>query len=610
MTDDDTQDVTVVSDVMVPMRDGVSLATDLYLPAAGSQPASGELPAVLQRTPYNKSNLGKMAEHFARNGYLSVVQDCRGRYRSEGEFFPFRDEPEDGYDTIAWLAEHPSCNGKVGMYGCSYMAWVQFHAATQSPPGLRTMIPYEGPINAWHYSMGVGGALHLGLLQWILDVAITSKEAQQRPELAEAVKTMRSGQDFLNWASRIPWRRGQTPLSAVPAYEEAAFQLYFENHDYSEFWKQPGLGMDEHFESFPEIPILWVVGWYDWYPRTITDGYQKMVAMGRKNQHLLVGPWTHNNFNESCGDVSFGSEGGTVRNYDDFLNLELNRFDRWLKNDDSASLGASVKFFLMGGGEGRRAEDGRLRHGGRWEAAEEWPPREASPVSFYLHEGGFLSEDAPDSHDSSTSYLSDPDNTVSSNGRCIIGYGPALQSGFGGMGPRDQIELETLPGHGIPGMPIAARPDVLVFQTGPLEEDLQIAGNIRAVLWVSSDAPDTDFFVKLLDVYPPSTDYPTGYAFPVSEGILRARYRDNWERPVPLEAGQIYRVEIALEPSANVFVRGHGIRVDVCSSNFPNFDINRNTGDPTARTSRIARNTIHHGADYKSCIELPVAREG
>ena len=598
-------ELSIQRDVMIPMRDGVSLAADIYLPAENGRVPDGKLPAVLQRTPYNKTGLERMGTFFARHGYLSVIQDCRGRYQSEGEFFPFRDDPEDGYDTIEWLAGHPRCSGKVGMYGCSYMAWVQFHAATQNPPGLATMIPYEGPINAWHYSLRTGGALGLGLLQWILSVAETSQEAQKEPWIAEAIRTMRSGQDFLKWASRIPWRRGLTPLSAAPSYEEAAFQLYFENHDYSDFWRQPGFGMDEHFESFPDIPILWVVGWYDWYPRTIIDGYQKMVAMGRKDQHLLVGPWTHNNFDARCGDVDFGTEGAEVCNYDDFLNVELRWFDRWLKEDGTADVGRSARFFVMGGGDGGRGTDGRLRHGGRWDAADAWPPEGTRTVDYYLGEGGTLSPE-PETDDTATTFVYDPRNTVSSNGRCIIGYGPALAKGFSGMGPRDQVELETLPGHGTPGMPIASRPDVLAFQTAPLAEDLEIVGNIRAVLWVSSDAPDTDFFVKLLDVHPPSQDYPAGYAFPVSEGILRARYRESWESPTLMSPGEVYEIEIALEPSANLFRKGHRIRVDICSSNFPNFDINRNTGDPDGRTWRIARNTVHHGATHPSHIELPI----
>ena len=601
-------DVVIVKDVPVPMRDGLELMTDLYLPAVDGVPLEEPLPAVLARTPYDKMRPISIehAMFFARNGYVSVVQDCRGRFNSPGDFFPFVQEPEDGYDTVEWVARHPSCDGQVGTYGVSYQAWVQFETATLNPPGLKTMIPYQGPTNAYTYSMKCGGALGLGLLQWILSVASNGNEARANPQITEAINEMRTGQTFLDWASRIPWRRGETPLSLAPTYEEAAHQLYFDNYDYSDFWRQPGLGMDEHFESYPDMPILWVVGWFDWYPRTISDGYQAMVRMGREDQHILIGPWTHNNFASSIGDVNFGTDGARIVTYDDYLNLELRWFDRWLKGDESADVWAPAKYFIMGGGDGRKAENGRLNQGGEWRYEETWPPAASQATEFHLHEGGGLAPEAPSARASSTTYTYDPRNTVSSNGRCIVAYGPALEFGFQGMGPRDQIEMETLPGHGIPGMPIASRPDVLVFQTDPLPDDLTIAGDITAVLFISSDAPDTDFYVKLLDVHPSSPDYPSGYAFPVSEGILRARYRDGFEQSVLMEEGEVYRLEFPLEPSANLFKAGHRIRVDVYSSSFPNFDINRNTGNPRDRRWRVANNTVHHDAANASHVLLPL----
>ena len=606
MGESHTGDVIVARDVMVPMRDGVRLATDLYFPGEVASRRTGPFPAVLERTPYNKNGGSASASFFARHGYIAAVQDCRGRYGSEGVFFPFRDDPEDGYDTIEWIADHPSCNGKVGMFGCSYDAWVQFHAATQNPPSLATMIPFEGPINAYHYSMREGGALHLGLLNWAVRMSATGHEAQADPAIAEAIQTMSAdGQNFLEWASRIPWRRGQTPLAAVPQYEDAVFQLYFENNDYTEFWRQPGFAMDEYFDSFPDMPILWMVGWFDWYPRTIIDGFRKMVSMGRGNQHLLVGPWTHGNCEPSCGDVHFGPEGG-LHFHPDFLRLYLQWFNRWLKEDTSVDVGSAVRMFRMGGGDGSRDRDGLLQHGGKWFSVDGWPPKGSRPINYYIHENGILSSDAPSEEDASTTYTYDPRNTVSSNGRCIIPYGPMKEGWFKGMGPRDQIEIETLHGHGIPGMPIASRPDVLVFQTAPLDADLSIAGNISGVLWISSDVPDTDFFMKLLDVYPPSRDDPTGYAFPISEGILRARYRDSFEHPRPMEPGMVYRIEIDMQPAANLFKAGHRIRLDICSSNFPNYDINRNTGDPDDRDWRIARNSVYHDAGRDSYVELPV----
>ncbi len=363
-----TMDVVVLKDVKVPMRDGVELATDLYLPAKDGRPLEGKFPVVLQRTPYDKENqfYKDPATFFASHGYLSVIQDCRGRFRSGGEFFPMRDEAEDGYDTVEWLARRPYSSGTVGTYGVSYMGWVQLQMATLNPPSLATMIPHTGPNNAYYYSMHVGGTRTLGLLRWHLHMATTSWEAQENPSIVEAIKPMLTSKGFLQWASRIPWRRGQTPLSVAPRYEDAAFQFYFDN----------------------------------------------------------------------------------------------------------------------------------------------------------------------------------------------------------------------------------------------------VAGNLRAVLYASSDAPDTDFFVKLIDVYPASEDYPAGYAFPVTDGIIRARYRNSFTTPELMEPGTVYEIRLPIQPAANLFKAGHRIRVDISSSSFPNFDINRNTGDPLSRQWRIANNTIHHGGEHASFLKLPIQEGG
>jgi putative CocE/NonD family hydrolase len=365
--------------------------------------------------------------------------------------------------------------------------------------------------------------------------------------------------------------------------------------------------MDEHFDNFPDVPTLWVTSWFDWYPRTISDGYQAMVARSRGDQHLIVGPWTHWNFRYAVGDVNFSNAGDGLDSRDAFLEFELAWFDRYLKDDKTVELPPPVQYYEMGGGDGRRGEGGRLNHGGRWRRGTAWPPERVRPTRYYLHRGGSLSVEKPSGERSSTTYRYDPNNTVSSNGRCIISYGPSAGKSFAGMGPQDQIEFETLPGHGTPGKPIVDRDDVVMFQTPPLEHDVVAAGNIKAKLWVSSDAPDTDFYVKLVDVHPRSKDYPHGYGFPVSEGILRARYRESLERPVLMKPGEVYRIELPLEPTANRFKAGHRIQVYVTSSNFPNFDVNRNTADPNDKTPRIAHNTVHHDAAHPSSIELPIA---
>jgi predicted acyl esterase len=335
-----------------------------------------------------------------------------------------------------------------------------------------------------------------------------------------------------------------------------------------------------------------------------------VVSRGRKAQYLIIGPWTHWNFRYAVGDVNFPNQGNGIGSLKEFLNFELAFFDRHLKENRDIELGPPVQVYLMGGGDGRRAGNGRLNHGGTWYRDHAWPPKNVAPTRYYLRAGGGLSREKPNEPISSSTYVYDPRNTVSSNGRCIIPYGPSAGQGFGGMGPHDQIELETLPGHGKPGRRIVDRPDVLAFQTPPLGRQTVIAGDIQMTLWVSSDAPDTDFYVKLVDFHPPSDDYPQGYGFPVSEGILRARYREGFDKPKLMKPAEKYRLRFPLEPAANRFAPGHRIRIYVTSSNFPNFDINRNTGDPASHESRLARNTIHHHATRPSNVELPIVRAG
>jgi putative CocE/NonD family hydrolase len=386
--------------------------------------------------------------------------------------------------------------------------------------------------------------------------------------------------------------------------------LFFENRDYNDFWRQPGFGMEEYLDRFPVMPMLSVVGWYEIYTRSIVETHQAMVRKGRKNQYLLAGPWTHANTDASCGDVNFGSGASKIPDVGSFERFQVQWFNRWLKDDSGAELGQPIKIFVMGGGDGRRGEGGRLNHGGAWHTGNVWPPEQSTMTNFYLQSGGVLSAQKPNVQAASTEYDYDPRNTLSSDGRCEIDYGPAAGHGFTGMGPRDQIQHRTLPGHGEPGKPVAARKDVLVFQTAPLEHDLTMAGDLRAHLKVSSDAPDTDFYVKLIDVYPASKDYPSGYAFPVTDGVLRARYRNGFEKPQPLEAGKVYDIAIPLQPAANLFKAGHRIRIDISSSSFPNFDINTNTGNPRDPSWRIAHNAVQHDRIHASSIELPIFRNG
>jgi uncharacterized protein len=607
-------DVVVARDLRVAMRDGVRLATDLYLPAREGQALIGPWPALLARTPYDKSAVtAASAEYFASRGYLVAVQDCRGRYRSEGRFFPFVDEPEDGFDTIAWLAAHPACDGQVGTFGSSHLAWVQFHAATQAPPALKTMIPMYGPTNAFHHSMREGGALHLWWLGWMRGLAEHGSHAvQTAPHLARALHA----EPLLPWLAQLPWQRGQSPLRHVPEYEEALFQLMEEDR-YSEFWRQTGLAMDERFAAFPPIPILWIGGWYDYYPHAITDSFARFAALGHEDQYLLVGPWDHGGPRSQCGDVDFGESAAVG-----LRELQLRWFDFWLKGEGERPFREPVRVFVMGDAapsaphsRGARTPGGQLYHGGAWGDFDHWPPTAASQRRLYLQPGGRLAGTPPRTSASATTYSYDPRDPVPSLGWCYVADATA---GYAvPPGPRDLLQPAPLLGRGQAGFPLGGRRDVLVFGTPPLEEDLHVVGPIGARLWISSDAADTDFTARLSDVYPASIEYPAGYALPVSEGILRTRYRESMSDPRPLVPGEPTEIRITLSPTANRFRGGHSLRLDISSSNFPRFEPNRNTWNgkpdgPTAspavtamdRRVRIAENTVHHDATRPSHVSF------
>ena len=608
-TDNDVYDLIVEEDVPVRMRDGVKLSADIYAPSRNGQRLPGPWPALLGRTPYGKrGEPGRSnAAFFARQGYLVVMQDCRGRHGSEGRFFPFVDEPADGFDTVAWLSRHPLCDGQVGTYGGSHMAWVQFHMATQAPPALKTMVPHFGPVNAFHYSMREGGALQLWWLNWILRLAARgSRQAGAEPYLTD----MLLAQPMLQWMARLPWQAGQSPLKHVPEYEQAALR-FMQEDNYGEFWRQPGLAMDEHFASFPDIPILWIGGWYDYYPRAICEGFARYTAMGRKNQYLLMGPWTHAGLKDAAGDVYFGPQAAMQ-----MRDVQLKWFDHWLKGRGRTPFAGSVRFFVMGAGDRRREGPlrtvaGQLNHGGEWIETNSWPPR-GTQASFYLVPGGRLTPQPPPEPEAFTSYSYDPRDPVPSVGWCYVQDWDGQPAP---VGPRDLIQPALLLGLGKAGMPLASRRDVLVFQSDPLDSDLTVAGPVDASLWVCSDCCDTDFTARLSDVYPPSAQYPCGYAMPVAEGILRARFRECMSNPRPLPPGRPVEIRIVLSPTANCFRAGHRLRVDVSSSNFPRFEANRNAWTPEGggsadRSVRIASNRVYHDAAHPSRINLLILPPG
>ena len=288
----------------------------------------------------------------------------------------------------------------------------------------------------------------------------------------------------------------------------------------------------------------------------------------------------------------------------DFLTLRLDWFDCWLKGvSNGVASGPAVQLFVMGGGSGRKNAAGRMDHGGRWRAEKDWPIPDAKNTAFYLHEHGALSPAMPAAKSAHHTYVFDPANPVPSIGGTITSGEPVMRGGA-----YDQREGPRFFGSREPYRPLSARPDVLVFETEPLTEDMEVTGAIEAKLWISSDRPDTDFTIKLIDVYPPNEDYPDGFAMNVTDGILRARYRNSFETPEMLKPGEIAAVTVAAFPTSNLFKRGHKIRLDISSSNFPHFDVNPNTGAPEGKgeTRAIARNTIHLDAAHPSHVVLPI----
>jgi putative CocE/NonD family hydrolase len=600
---------TVERDVMVAMRDGVRLATDVYRPAEG-----GPFPVILERTPYDKSapsrsertadvakprSRAEVADYFVRHGYAVVYQDCRGRYHSEGGFTKYLSDAADGYDTVVWLTRQPWCNGKVGTMGLSYAAHTQAALGCLAPPGLACQfLDCGGFANAYQGGIRQGGAFELKQATWAYNNAIADAKDP-------AAKAALRAEDIKQWFTRMPWRKGASPLAAAPEYEDYLLEQW-RHGDFDDYWKQAGLYAAGFYDRYADVPTVHMSGWYDPYARTATDNY---IGLSRRKSgpvRLIMGPWTHGDRSLTfAGDVDFGPAATLDRNLaEDFFALRLRWFDRWLKGvENGVEDEPAARVFVMGGGSGRKTASGRLDHGGAWHGVGGWPPADTKPTPFYLHGDRRLASSRPAERAVPLSYEFDPANPVPSIGGTITSGAPIMAGGA-----FDQREGATIFGAREPYRALADRPDVLVFQTMALTRDVEIAGPIVAKLWIASGARDTDFTVKLIDVYPPNEDYPDGFAMNLTDGILRVRYRDSWERPAMMAPGTVYAITIEPFPTANLFKRGHRIRLDVSSSNFPHFDVNPNTGDPEGTASRWQRatNLVYVDAAHPSHVILPV----
>ena len=600
----------VQRDVMIAMRDGVRLATDVYLPAQDGKPLDVRSPVILERTPYGKS--GKTRRHaseeiarlYASHGYAVVFQDCRGRGNSQGEYVKYLSDGPDGYDCCAWIVKQSWSNGKIGTQGLSYGAHTTTALACLAAPGLAAMfIDSGGFSNAYQGGIRQGGAFELKQVTWAFNAALEAPEIRADPAKRAALQAI----DIKDWFGRMPWSRGHSPLSLVPEYEDYVFDQW-EHGVFDGFWKQVGIYAEGSYDRFSDVPIIWMSSWYDPYPRTATDNYVALTQRKRNPQHLILGPWTHGNNHETfAGDVDFGPAAQLAGNVaPDLLTLRMRWFDRWLKGErNGIDSEPRVRIFVMGGGTGRKNAAGRMDHGGRWREEQQWPLAGTVATSFYLHGDGTLAQSAPAANAPPRVYEYDPRHPVTTIGGTVTSGQPVMVGGA-----FDQRESPAFFGSRAPYKALAERADVLVFQTPPLTSDIEVTGAIEAQLWIASNCPDTDFTIKLIDVYPPNEDYPHGYAMNLTDGILRCRYRDSWERPALLTPGQVYRIKITAFATSNLFKRGHRIRLDVASSNFPHFDLNLNTGaaEGAGPDVRVATNRVFVDAERASRVVLPVIR--
>jgi uncharacterized protein len=567
--------IVVENGVTMKARDGITLRADIYRPAA-----DGKYPTLLQRTPYNKDGTAEFASKAAARGYLVVVQDVRGRYTSEGEWYVFKHESEDGYDAVEWAAALPHSDGRVGMFGGSYVGATQMLAAIAHPPHLKGICPVVTASNYhenWTYQ---GGAFE----QWFNE-SWTSGLAQDTLRRVISQNT-----DARVGATVLPLN--SYPLFNIPAQQNAAaltgtlapyFLDWLAHPTYDDYWKR--LSIEENYQNI-QVPALTITAWYDIFQGGSLRNYLGMkqhagTEAARKGQRLFVTIGGHAGSGRHIGAVDFGSAAEafdenetTLRWYNYLFKDEQNEF---------ADGSKPVRIFVMGKNE--------------WRNEDEWPLKRAKETRYSLYSGNAANGTAGNgallepgvltrtSGSPSDTFIYDPANPVPTVGGplcCDPTHLPA--------GPRDQKEVE-------------ARPDILLYSTQPLADDIEVTGPVTLDLFAKTSSADTDFTAKLVDVA------PDGTAINLTEGILRARYRESTTAaPKPIKPGQVYEYKIDLWSTSNVFLKGHRIRLEVSSSNFPRFDRNLNTGKVAATDAEIvkATNTILHDAAHPSALILPV----
>ncbi|MFD0589148.1 CocE/NonD family hydrolase [Paenibacillus sp. GCM10027627] len=569
-------EILVEKDVPVPMRDGIRLRADIYRPAG-----SGRWPVLLMRTPYNKEDAQTMnyghPTWYAQHGYVVVVQDTRGRWKSEGEFIPHQSERDDGYDTVEWAASLPYALPKVGMYGFSYVGAAQWQAALSKPPHLVCIAPAMTGSDTYQGGVYRNGAFALACMQsWVLFVAQDAALRKSRPDQAS---------ELAAHMTNIHRVYRSLPLKDSPAIPEELAPYYrewLEHPARDSYWTSTSL--KDRYNAI-EVPALHIGGWYDLFLDGTIENFVSIRERGatsqaREHQYLYIEPWHHMPWSRYVGELDFGPH--AANRIDE---LQLQWFGKWLKGEVEKWEGTPpVQYFLMGSGT--------------WKEANEWPPPEAVPTPFYLHSerkansingDGTISEERPgDEHpDLFVYHPSIPVPAIGGRSGAVPELTP--------MGPKNQL-------------PIEVRNDVLVYTSDQLQEEIEVAGDIQAILYASTTAEDTDFVVKLVDVH------PNGNAYNVAEGIVRASYRHSLEHPKPISPGEVLEYVISLGSTAIIFQKGHSIRIDVTSSLFPTYDRHPNVfkkpGEVTESDFVTATQTIYHDGRYPSAIWLPIVQKG
>jgi putative CocE/NonD family hydrolase len=478
----------------------------------------------------------------------------------------------------------------------------QHALAMSGSPHLKTVIPVDAVSNMGRQSMRNAGAFEMRFWNWImLNAGKGSNAAQDEATAAVLAEMAKQRHDYLKL---LPLRRGTTPLKLAPEYED--WLIAAMRHGANDaFWDQNNIV--DRPESYNDIPVYLVGGWYDSWAGNTTANYMTLSRRLQSDVYLIMGPWIHGaQGSYAHGQVTFGPDAAIA----DPLGWRLAWFDHYLKGEKNevgtaAPFKSKVRIFVMGTGDGRKDDKGRLNHGGYWREEQEWPPSRAVPVKHYLAADGRLTTAAPEVTEgdaAATSFTFDPENPVPTIGGNISSGNDILLQGAWDQrgGPHVWNWLKPIP--------LSARNDIVVFQSEPLAENVEVTGEIEVKLWISSTAVDTDFTAKLIDVYPPSADFPGGFDLNIGDGIIRARFRDSLSEEILMEPGRLYPLTVKLYPTSNVFKRGHRIRVDVSSSNFPRFDVNPNTGEPLAnnRRQQTCVNTIHHDHAHPSHIVLPI----